>query len=38
MMSTSWQRLAHEDDREDMRMTASQLLNLLAESLGQVIG
>lgn len=28
-------RLAHEDDKEEMRMTASQLLNLLAESLGQ---
>ena len=28
------QRLAHEDDKEDMRMTASQLLNLLAEALG----
>lgn len=27
-------RLAHEDDKEDMRMTASQLLNLLADSLG----
>lgn len=28
------QRLAHEDDKEEMRMTAAQLLNLLAESLG----
>jgi len=28
------QRLAHEDEKEDMRMTASQLLNLLAEALG----
>jgi serine/threonine-protein phosphatase 4 regulatory subunit 1 len=27
-------RLAHEDDKEEMRMIASQLLNLLAESLG----
>lgn len=27
-------QLAHEDDREDMRMTASELLNLLAEHLG----
>ncbi len=30
-----FQRLAHEDDKEDMRMTAAQLLNLLAEQLGQ---
>lgn len=28
------QRLAHEDDKEEMRMTASQLLNLLADCLG----
>lgn len=28
-------RLAHEDDKEDMRMTAAELLNLLAERLGQ---
>ena len=28
------QQLAHEDDNEDMRMTASELLNLLAELLG----
>eukprot|EP00981_Chlorochromonas_danica_P015712 scaffold14367_cov250-Ochromonas_danica.AAC.8 len=27
-------RLAHEDDKEDMRMTAAQLLNLLAEPMG----
>jgi len=27
--------LAHEDDKEEMRMTAAQLLNLLAECLGQ---
>lgn len=27
-------RLAHEDDREEMRMMATQLLNLLAECLG----
>lgn len=27
-------RLAHEDDKEEMRMTAAQLLNLLAECLG----
>jgi serine/threonine-protein phosphatase 4 regulatory subunit 1 len=26
--------LAHEDDKEEMRMTAAQLLNLLAETLG----
>jgi len=30
------QHLAHEDERDDLRMTASQLLNLLAEALGQV--
>jgi serine/threonine-protein phosphatase 4 regulatory subunit 1 len=28
-------RLAHEDDKEEMRMTACHILNLLAESLGQ---
>lgn len=28
------QRLAHEDDKEEMRMTASELLNSLAECLG----
>eukprot|EP01041_Mallomonas_annulata_P008877 gene8877-18379_t len=28
-------RLAHEDDNEEMRMTACELLNLLAEQLGQ---
>eukprot|EP00595_Chromulina_sp_UTEXLB2642_P000526 CAMPEP_0196762954 /NCGR_PEP_ID=MMETSP1095-20130614/3119_1 /TAXON_ID=96789 ORGANISM="Chromulina nebulosa, Strain UTEXLB2642" /NCGR_SAMPLE_ID=MMETSP1095 /ASSEMBLY_ACC=CAM_ASM_000446 /LENGTH=761 /DNA_ID=CAMNT_0042115121 /DNA_START=264 /DNA_END=2549 /DNA_ORIENTATION=+ len=28
-------RLAHEDDKEEMRMTASELLNMLAECLGQ---
>jgi hypothetical protein len=31
---TILQRLAHEDDKEEMRMTASELLNLLAECLG----
>lgn len=35
MLKFRVQRLAHEDDKEEMRMTASQLLNLLAESLGQ---
>lgn len=34
MFTLHAQRLAHEDDKEEMRMTASQLLNLLAESLG----
>jgi len=29
-----FQRLAHEDDKEEMRMTASELLNLLAECFG----
>eukprot|EP01036_Dinobryon_divergens_P028473 gene28473-37423_t len=28
-------RLSHDEDREDLRMTASQLLNMLAESMGQ---
>eukprot|EP01031_Cornospumella_fuschlensis_P037207 gene37207-45162_t len=28
-------RLAHDDDKEDYRMTAAQLLNLLAETMGQ---
>ena len=35
---TSWlcmQRLAHEDDKEEMRMTAAELLNSLAGCLGQ---
>jgi serine/threonine-protein phosphatase 4 regulatory subunit 1 len=28
-------KLAHDDDKEEMRMTASELLNMLAECLGQ---
>ena len=28
-------QLAHDDDKEELRMTAAQLLNMLAECLGQ---